>query len=325
MKGKFDEEKYNKRYYDNMFYDFIELKNKDLILWSRGKIFYYKKSEDKYVKSQVINELKQQKNEIKICQLGYIEIYNLYNIIELENNIILSCNSIGIKIYNFIENEYKLIKVIPMFLDVENMFHIKNNNFLVIHHCTYYSGGCRPATYHKYALSLFDLKSSSINKTFFNDQTEIDYLGDSNYRFIYFFLENNFIYQLCNFPNFDFHERIINKKDALTLYCHLYNIKTEKNVLNLKTSFFLISYFKDNLVFAIDYESLNICYFENNTFTSVYKFNFNNPNIYILKNNDLIVFGEKKIWQELKYDDDKTYRIFAKIDYYYNQYEYLEK
>ena len=34
------------RYYDTIFYDFIELKNRDLIMWSRGKIFHYKKSGD---------------------------------------------------------------------------------------------------------------------------------------------------------------------------------------------------------------------------------------------------------------------------------------
>ena len=34
------------RYYDDMFEDFIELKNKDLVLWSSGKIFYYNKIEN---------------------------------------------------------------------------------------------------------------------------------------------------------------------------------------------------------------------------------------------------------------------------------------
>ena len=59
--------------------------------------------------------------------------------------------------------------------------------------------------------------------------------------------------------------------------------------MNLKTSFCLISPFKDDLIFAQDYESLNICRFKSNAFTSIYKFNFNNSNFYILKNNNLIV------------------------------------
>ena len=40
----------NNRYYDNMFIDFIELKNKNLILWSSGKIFYYNKIGNKLKK-----------------------------------------------------------------------------------------------------------------------------------------------------------------------------------------------------------------------------------------------------------------------------------
>ena len=138
------EEKNYIRYYDDMFEDFIELKNKDLVLWSSGKIFYYNKIENNYKLCQIINELKQQKNRTEICQIGKVEIYNLYNVIELDNNTLLSCNSIGIKLYNYNNKEYKLIKVIRMFLDVKNMIQIKDNNYLVIHHYTYHSGDCFP-------------------------------------------------------------------------------------------------------------------------------------------------------------------------------------
>ena len=80
IEGKFEkEEKYNDRYYDNIFFDFNELKNKDLIIWSKGKIFYYKKCDNKYELSQVINEVTQQMNRTKICQIGCTDIYDLYN------------------------------------------------------------------------------------------------------------------------------------------------------------------------------------------------------------------------------------------------------
>ena len=68
-------------------------------------------------------------------QIGYITIYDLYNIIESDNNILLSCNSVGIKFYNFINNEYKLNKVISM-LNVRNIIQINPKNSLVIHHYT---------------------------------------------------------------------------------------------------------------------------------------------------------------------------------------------
>ena len=324
IKSKFEKE--SNKYYENLFFDFIELKNKDLILWSKEKIFYYKKSGDNYDISQVINELKQQRNKTKLCQLGDIEIYDLYNIIELENNILLSCNSIGIKIYKFIKKEYKLINVIPMFLDVENLIQIKDNNFLVIHHYKNHSVGCFLCSYHKFALSLFNLNSyKSINKIFYHE-TEINRLIITNYRFNYFLVGDNFIYQICTFPDqyeLEDDKTIKNKKAILSINYNLYNIKTGNNILNLKTSFCLISYFKDNLIFAQDYESLKICYFKNNSFTSIYKFNFNNSNLCILKNNDLIIFGRKQLWIEFK-DDGKTFKYCERIVYYYKQYKYLE-
>ena len=323
IQGKFEEE--YPRYYDNIFYDFIELKNKDLIIWSKGKIFYYKKSGNYYEISQVINELKQQKNQTKLCQIGCVEIYGLYNIIEFENNILLSCNSIGIKIYNFIEKEYKLVKVISMFLDVENAIQIRDNNFLIIHHYTYHSGNCTPITYHKFALSLFDLKSKKVNKLFYQETEK-----DRNYRnkceFNYFLLEDNFIYQICKFPyDIEDYNRYKKEKVVLSSNFNLYNIKTGNKNLNLKTSFRLISYFKDNLIFAQDYQNLHICYYENNTFTSIYKFNFNNSDLCILKNNDLIIFGEKKIWKEYERDNGDVFRSCIETNYYYNYYKNLSK
>ena len=82
-----------------MFLDFIELKSKDLILWSRRKIFYYNKIGNNYKLSQIINELTQQINKKKLCQIGRLDIYDLYKVIDYNNNTLLSCNSIGIKIY----------------------------------------------------------------------------------------------------------------------------------------------------------------------------------------------------------------------------------
>jgi len=323
------EEKSGTRYYDNMFEDFIGLKNKDLVLWSSGKIFYYNKIGNNYKLCQIINELKQQKNRTKICQIGYVEIYNLYNVIELDNNTLLSCNSIGIKLYNYNNKEYKFIKVIRMFLDVKNMVQIKDNNYLVIHHYTYHSGGCFPESYHKFALSLFDLNSNKITDKIFNLETEVDYGYRKNYRFNYFLIGDYFVYQVCDFPyilgdNNHFDWRYKNKKYALSLDFNIYNIKTKKNEMNLKTSFCLLSHFKDNSIFAQNYESLNICCFENNKFIPIYKFNFNNSNLCLLKNNDLIVFGEKKIFREDEIEDI-TASYFTNTIYCYIHYQHLSK
>ena len=73
IKENFEEE--YTRYYDNMYDDLIELKNKNIIAWSRGKIFYYKKIDNNYKLVQTINEVKQQKNNVGIYQIGYVEEY----------------------------------------------------------------------------------------------------------------------------------------------------------------------------------------------------------------------------------------------------------
>ena len=312
------------RYYDNIYDDFIELKSKNLILWSNGKIFYYKRMGNNYTLSQIINEVTQQNNRQKCCQIGMVDIYDLYNVIELENNNLLSCNSIGLKIYNYIENEYKLIKIIPMFLDVENVIQIRENYFLVIHHYTYHSGTCHPKTYHKFGLSLFDFKSNKTNKIF-NYETEPDYFGTSDYNFNYFLLKDTFIYQICNFSyesdeHYDYTKRVNNKKeDILSLNCYFnsFNITTQKNILNIQTSFRLISHYKEDLVFAQDYKYLHICHFLDNIFTSVYKFNFNKSKIISLENNDIIVFGSKKIWHEIKENGVvKSHSCYNSIKYF---------
>ena len=324
IEGNFKRE--HPRYYDTIFYDFIELKNRDLIIWSRGKIFHYKKSGDNYQIKQVINELEQQHNRTKICQIGYVPMYDLYNVIELENNVLLSCNSIGLKVYNFIDNEYKLIKVIPMFLDVENVIKIKENNFLIVHHVIHTSGDCSPDTSHEFALSLFDWKSNKITKKIFYHQTQRDFLGGTYFRFNYFLLGKDFIYQICDFPyDLEIVERRKKNKDSFSTTYNIYNSIKDNNVLNLKTSFRLLAHFKDNLFFAQDYDSLKICSFENNIFTLVYQFDFNNSNLCILKNYDFIIYGENKIWEEHKREDGSTWRDCIETRYYYSHYKYLPK
>ena len=206
--------------------------------------------------SQVINEVTQQANPAKKGQSGhFFQIYDLYNIIELDNNTLLSCNSHGIKFYNFINNQYKLVNVIPMFLDVRNVIQINPNNSLIIHHSTERSGICLPSYDDKFALSLFDLKSNKIINTIF--EHEIKYSGYNNYKFNYCLIGDNYIYQICDFPydNCDIYE---NKKDSLSFEFHIYNNKNGENFEDEETSFHLISYFKDNLIFAEKDKSLNV-------------------------------------------------------------------
>ena len=285
------------RFDDNYFKDFIELKNKDLIIWSKGKIFYYKKDKNTYKLSQIIYEVIQQENKTEITQIGEIPIYNLNNVIELENNNLLSCNSIGIKIYNKKKNEYKLIDKIAMKIDVENFIKINSDIALITHHYEYNSHTCEPVTYHILGISLYNLKTKNINSIYYK-KTNINRFNSFNY----FLLKNYFFYQVYELGE----EKKYN----------IYNIKTEKNQLDIQTNFVIISHYKDYLILTKenkDYifnndDIFHVCSFKNNALESIYKFK-NYMNIYTLKNKDLVLIGIN----ESKYNN-----LF-----YYDYYKYL--
>ena len=150
-----------------------------------------------------------------------------------------------------------------------------------------------PVSYDKFALSVFDLNKKKIINKIFESETNKDYSGTSNYIFNYCLIGDNFIYQICDCPydDYDIYEK---DKKSLSFNFNIYNIKKRNNIKDLKTSFRLISYFKDNLVFAEENKSLNVCYFENNNFSSIYKFDlyFNASTLCILKNYDIIVWED---------------------------------
>ena len=95
------------------------------------------------------------------------------------------------------------------------------------------------------------------------------------------------MYQISDF---NFGNEYINKE--LELNYNIFNIKTNENNFNLKTCFRLMSYYKDDLFSAQNYSNLFICFLNNNTFISIYKFDFN---FSVLRNNEFIFYGRKKI------------------------------
>ena len=152
----------------------------------------------------------------------------------------------------------------------------------------------------------------------FKHKTDTDYFGRSFYTFNYFLVKNKFLYQISSF-NFNKKYNYIEEDHELVLKYNIFNIKTQENILNLKTFFNLMSYFKDDLIFAQNIQNLYICNLNNNnTFTSVYKFNFNISHLTILKNKDLIFYGQKKINKENEKDaKDNSFEYDRNIYYYY--------
>ena len=180
---------------------------------------------------------------------------------------------------------------------VSNIIQINPNNSLIIHHNTYSSTSCIPVSYDRFSLSLFDFNSDKIINNIFEHKTNKDYkINRTYYKFNYCLMGDNFIYQICDYPHDDYYYDIFeNENNVSPLNVNVYNIKKGKNILQIETPFRLISYFKDNLIFAKENNRLNVCYFWNNKFISVYKFDFYfyMNGLCILKNNDLIVWNNE--------------------------------
>ena len=74
------------------YFDFIELKNSDLVLWSHDKIILYQMSGNKYQLYQNIKDLEETK-EIFLMK------YEINSVYELSNENLVCCNSFGLYIY----------------------------------------------------------------------------------------------------------------------------------------------------------------------------------------------------------------------------------
>ena len=85
---------------DYRLHNFVELRNKDLIIWSDNNIFCYKFSKknkkSSYLIHQIINEFNQGTNSFSSGYDGTSEYYDLNSVNELMNGNLVSCNSFGL-------------------------------------------------------------------------------------------------------------------------------------------------------------------------------------------------------------------------------------
>ena len=89
---------------DERVFDFIELKNSDLVLWSPKIILFYNISGNKYSLYQNISKFKENKEE-KDCNVFYShnserKKFEINSVYELTNGKLVCCHSFGLIIYN---------------------------------------------------------------------------------------------------------------------------------------------------------------------------------------------------------------------------------
>ena len=119
---------------------FVELKNKDLMIHSITKIFFYKlKIDHDYELYQTINESNQEINKTKERTKFFFKFnkrnkdkYCINNVYEISNGNIVSCNKYGIKIYKKDMNgQYQLSIFHPIEEEAHNLLEINNNICIV--------------------------------------------------------------------------------------------------------------------------------------------------------------------------------------------------
>ena len=148
---------------DYELHNFVELRNKDLIIWSDNNIFYYKlsKKNESYIIHQIINEYNQGTNSFSSGRMGRFEYYILNSVNELMNGNLVSCNSFGLKFYKKEKDNYNLIFKIKM-LTVENIIEFEENKIFLLQREYNSSGSCIDPGSDTYSISIYDIKNNEI-------------------------------------------------------------------------------------------------------------------------------------------------------------------
>lgn len=294
--------------YKNLAFDFIELKNYDLVFWTIETIYFYKLSEKEYLQYQEINESTQEEGNYHriygIHRYGYNnkDLYKINSICELKSGDLVTCNSYGIKIYNKENDNYKLLSKLKLDIEALNAIEIKLNK-LVLMQKNFESGGFCSQTYYcilTYSLSIYDIENGKLTNldTFKEDVS----LRNNN---ISFFYNDKFLfvkYGGFKFGIYDINENMksINKQNEIIETVEvreIYNFFRERVYKKLKDEMnirFLCNYSK-NLFFAADRNNdIKIYKFKDKSFEIYEEFpNFSKEIIGMikLKNNNLIMYS----------------------------------
>jgi len=281
-----------KSYRDSKLNNFLELKNKDLIILSEQKIFYYKllkKNSSLYIIHQIINEFNQGANLIINTGMDGMnnydedriiyEHYCLNSVCELMNGNLVSGNSFGLKLYNKINDNYNLISKQKM-LSIDDIIEFDVNKLILIQSKKFSNGKLllpfeNPMMSFKYALSISIYNIKENKSTILIPET-------TNIRQYFFDKRKNFFVLYYN--KIDIYD---NKKIELIHSINHINIEFLSNYLN--------EYY---IVRDLNCYKIEIYSFKDNKFIMICDFPFQKENIkgiIKLKNNNLIMYSEKQL------------------------------
>ena len=154
--------------YGKEIFDFIELKNSDLVLWSPEYIFFYQKTDDKYnycVDYSIFMKFKILRKK-----------YRINSIYELSNSKLAFCVSFGLLIYTKEKEKYVLESIHPMLIDVIKLMELDKNK-LILFRKYYYLFSAHPGMGYSqdtHSISIYNIET----KEFINLATNE---GNKNY------------------------------------------------------------------------------------------------------------------------------------------------
>ena len=292
-------------YYDDKgIFDFIELKNSDLVLWSTEKIFLYQLLENEYKLYQEIDKFETGENEVfknDFFFRGAHKKFSINSIYELTNGKLICCNSFGLLIYAKINDKYIFESRHDIDIDVRKIIEINANKIILLQRYHYYFWGCsrNNLSSHTYSISTYDIENKNLTKVAESKVSNKDYYG---YVLISYLIKNGYllirygkkidIYDINNnmaLVNHD-QEEMVEKKDE---YYGFYEcLKDEMDII------FLCDYL-DNLIITKNLEKkARIYMLKDNSLQYVKEFPYQLKDlkeIIKLKNNSFIMYSDKEL------------------------------
>ena len=290
---------------DERIFDFIELKNSDLVLWAPDKILLYKISENKYQLYQTIKDLEEPKTIKDLDEDFYYgsnkKKYQINSVYELSNGNLVCCNSFGLTIYKRNNDIYELDSKHEMELDVRKIIEINPNQLILFQRYHYFYWMCSRNNFssHTYAISIYDIETKTLNKLASNKVTKNDYYG---YTLFSFLVKKGFllvrygnridIYDIKNNMNLINHDQEDMVKIEEKFYGNFKILKDDMNII------FLCDYSDDLFIAKNAGDTARIYKFEDNSVKYVKEFPFQLEDleeIIKLKNNVLLMYSKNKL------------------------------
>ena len=307
--------------YGKQIFDFIELKNSDLVLWSPENIFFYQKTEDKYNLYQKIFGPKEHK-EIKDNYDNYrnncvdysifktVKVlrkkYRINSIYELSNSKLAFCVSFGLIIYTKEKEKYILESFHPMKIDVIKLMELDKNKLILFRKHYYLFSAHLGIGFSQdtHSISIYNIETKEFinlatnegNKNYYGEQEIISFIVKNGFLLVRYGDKID-IYDIKNnllLKNHYYQDKI---KSFHSIYYHD-DYKISKDLNSEIDLIFLCDYFYNLLIAKNSKNKAKIFMLKDNSLKYIRDFPFELDylrEIIKLKNNKFLMYSGTKL------------------------------